>query len=181
MPLTKSERAQLDRQLDAITESADKDAAKTTAPAGEQGAPPREVTDFTDRAMGENQKRTPEQEAAYDRAVANSTNKKYEGISGVRASGLSPADLVFMRHLEENATFRHHQAGKGTPDVFQALLVGTEAEINQARNGSKDRADVQGERSKFSADPGAWVDAYNSSNSDKLRNAYNRWISELGV
>lgn len=189
MPLNKQERKQLNRYLDAITEGAAAPTGPSETKPGEQGAPPAGVIDYMNQILGQGGPGPGESQADYDRAVRERAEnlqrgtgaQTFNGVSGVKASDLSPADLVFMRHLHENAAHRHQQAGRSSPDVFEALLVGSQAQIVAARNGSQDRADVQGERSKFAADPAAWVRDYSSPNSQKLRDAYNKWISGQGV
>ena len=76
----------------------------------------------------------------------------FRGTSGVRASLLSPADIVFMAHAETLP--RTNRA-----DLFQAILVGTLSDINAARNGIH-RTDVQEVLGRYRANPAAFLDKY---------------------
>lgn len=107
--------------------------------------------------------------------------RTFNGLSGIPARELTPQDLIYLRHAEEN--LRHHLTarGKSTPDVFEALLVGTDRDMVSARNRSTDGADVQGERSKYMQDRAAWVDNYDLRGNKVLINAVARLrVSLLG-
>jgi hypothetical protein len=96
--------------------------------------------------------------------------------------GLSAADLVFMRHAQENAVHRWSAVaqGRGLPDIYEALLGGTELEradarrIEDIRTAQETLADWRRQHSDEAKT--AWI----AKNVDPdLVDRYNRWISGL--
>jgi hypothetical protein len=98
------------------------------------------------------------------RKIARSQNLRREsdrlnalyfyGSSGIRASQLSEADIVYLAHCEG---LRKHKR-----DLFQGLLVGSLADINRARNRIHDTT-VQSERARYQANPEIWLASYGNA------------------
>ncbi len=106
--------------------------------------------------------------------------EQYNGTSGLRADQLTASDLVYMDHARENAKYRLEKLGvKQIPNVYQALLVGSQDDINAALS-YQNRTDVQQVRESFQQNGEEWVRAYASQNPALVR-AYNTWIGEQEV
>jgi hypothetical protein len=155
----------------------------TPAPVAEQGAPPKEVLDFINQIMqpsaGADPTKVAESRANLARWAEEFNAQRHEGSSGVKALDLSPDDIVFMGHLASNAAHRFAQKGKGSPDIYHHLLVGSNAEINEAKNAYMDRRDVQGVRVAYMHDQAGWVKSYGDPRG--LAKAFGDFMSAQGV
>jgi membrane carboxypeptidase/penicillin-binding protein len=134
------------------------------------------VPSLSDRqSETDHERRVRERHENLQRNDAGDAARVYLGTSGLFADDLKPADLVYMRHVRAFAQFKLSKAGKyRNQDVYRVLLSGTNGDINRAINGM-DRADVQGELSKFNADPDAWVAGYENT---QLTAAFHEWLAK---
>lgn len=145
-------------------------------PAPTQGANPAAVQEFIDRIMVPSAGADPAAVARRNEGLRREEERQaaFYGASGIKATALSPADAVYLMHVQGYARDQLNKAGKPrSVDVWQAMLVGTAREINATKD-VRSRADAQAEVSAYNADPQAWDLAYGVT---PLRRAFHAWLA----
>ena len=135
---------------------------------------------LTDEAeLASNQAAVVQRSANLRRAMEQLAATPIVGASGVQAAQLLPDDLVYLRHVDENARFRMNQAGKlrNNVDVFRQLVSGSHDDINRAYDRAWHGTDVQEPAAQFKTNPEAWLARYRQSGNQALIRAYDDWIS----